>query len=420
MRWASRFCLVLIVSLVVAGCPVDDDDDSVSDDDTSYDDVGDDDTGDDDSSDDDSGDDDTATAGPCPDGSWGLIDDPEHAIHVAAKLGNDAGTGTELDPLETFEAALELSRQEGQLKRIAIWPGNHASGSPILSSQDDGLTIEGCGANAGLEVFPEPNLPTFRIDGAQGVRLAGLYLFGGTDAITIGGVADVELENITVYFPSCRALVVTGSGTTVYAEDVAVLSGQECDSGAGAGFYINGATATIVDSRVWDTRGAGFVGIAADLVVRGCNHSMVASAVTHASRGVHLEQLSTAVIEDSRFAGTKDAGVFSMDSLSLEVRGCTIEDTMAVDIPGGTSGDGIVVTHSGGNPDPGDYPAILEGNEIVDSARTGIIVDGVSAEIEGTVTTDGIYSQNGAITSGSDPATEPVTPYPIDRTPLPF
>ncbi len=420
MRWTPRLALLLTAPVLLWGCPAGDDDtgdDDAGDDDVGDDDVGDDDSGDDDTGDDDSGDDDTLGPGPCGADGWGMIADPAHSIHVHDG-GDDAGTGTVGDPLETLSAALALSRQEGQPDRIALWPGDFREHGVSLTGEDDGLAIEGCSSSS-PEILLDSGT-TFSIAEATGVRLAGVAIWGGEPGLTIHGGAEVEVESVGSYYPKCSGMWVLGAETTVHAEDVGVITGFACMGNYGAGYFVDGATATFVDASVWDTCGAGFVGVSADLTIRDSSSSCVCPVGSPWSRGVHLEGMSTAVIEDSSFYYSWDAGIFSMDSLSLTITGCTIGDTNAEDTAIGSTGDGIVVTQSAGNADPAQFLTVLEGNIVADSPRAGVVVSGVTAELSGTTTKDGIYAQNGAITSGTDTVTAPQTPCEFDETTAPF
>ncbi len=385
------------LAVALVGCPVADDDDGPGDDD--------------------GGDDDSAPAGPCEDGGWGLIGGPDGWLHVDGVGGSDDGDGSAEAPLQTLAAALERSREDGQPRRIAVWPPHWDEHGPYtLTGADSGLEIVGCEAGQ-YELHAASGEPVFRIGEATGVRLAGLQLWGGTDALWISAGAEVLVEDARLYVPQCRGVVVSGSETQATLRGVHLTSVMGCEDDVAAAVYVDGATAELDGLSVHDAIGVGVVGIGADLTIRDSLISAMSPSEDGWGRCVHLEQASTAVIEGTVFGGCWETSLFAMDSALPAVVGNTFE---GVDThPGGAGGDAVVLTQTQGA-DPAEFTAVLDGNEILYSDRAGIVVDATSAELSGTTTEDPIYGQNGAITSGTDPATAPPAPLELDRTPFPW
>jgi hypothetical protein len=147
-----------------------------------------------------------AEDGPCADGSWGLISDPEASLLVMRPGDNWYGTGSIDAPYATLSVALSQSRTDGASKRIAIGPGWFAAdeidlaGPGILSDDfdDDGLIIEGCGPDETYLFETRRDPLKIRHTAVVGVELRGLTLYGGYRSLWVWGGSEVLAESVRI------------------------------------------------------------------------------------------------------------------------------------------------------------------------------------------------------------------------------
>ncbi len=387
---------VLVLGLLL-GCPPDDDSK--------------DDTGDDDVWDDDAGDDDISV-GPCSGGTWGGIGDPEHALHVRVD-GSDDGDGSLGAPFRTVPRAVEVSREAGQPKAIAIGPGGKWVEPVSITAADDGLVIEGCS-------HEQSEIGAVTVDGVEGFRLADLRTGGGS-TLAIANSTSVQLQRVTVPYALHAGISVEDSDA-VTLDEVRVRSIEQgslanCQQWGNwaTGVRLVGSTVDVTALDVHDGQGSGLVAVDSTLALTGASIGDIMAAGSGIGRGIHLEDCASVILDDVTIAGdlpgVEDAGIFSMGCGELTVTDCVVQDAVGVTLPlGGTSGDGIVATPGPAPLDPTAYVVVLEDNEITEVARAGILLDGVSASLSGNTTDAEFYSQNGAAVSGTDQVTTLQTP----------
>ena len=141
MKWTLQPLGILLAGLLpilVLGCS-NAADDEVADDNGADDDI--------------AADDDTeAATTACGAGDWGFITDPDNSIHVRVGGSDEHGDGSAANPLATLGAALVLSRDRSDNKRIAVGPGEFPTNLNIVDNTvdsndgqatDSGLSIEG-------------------------------------------------------------------------------------------------------------------------------------------------------------------------------------------------------------------------------------------------------------------------------------
>lgn len=385
--------LVLVLGLLL-GCPPDDDDSS--------DDTGDDDAGDDDFS-----------VGPCSGGTWGGIGDPEHALHVRVD-GSDDGDGSLAAPFRTVPRAVEVSREAGQPKAIAIGPGGKWVEPVSITAADDGLVIEGCS-------HEQSEIGSVTVDGVEGFRLADLRSSSGS-TLAIANSTSVQLERVTVPYGLHAGVSVLDSDA-VTLDEVRVRSIEQgsladCQQWGNwaTGVRLVGSTVDVSALDVRDGQGSGLVAVDSTLTLAGASIGDIAAAGSgQIGRGIHLEDCASVTLDDITIAGdlsgVADAGIFAMGCGELTVTDCVVQDAVGVTLPlGGTSGDGIVATPGPAPLDPSACVVVLEDNEITEVARAGILLDGVSASLSGNTTDAEFFSQNGAAVSGTDQVTALQTP----------
>ena len=109
----------------------------------------------------------------------------------------------------------------------------------------------------------------------------------------------------------------------------------------------------------------------------------------------------------------RDAGVFSLLGESVDLDGVTVDQT---------AGDGIVVTGvdaTGRQLDPATFTVSLDGNEVSDPDRAGIVLERVTGVVTGNQVTGGVQSvvsQEGAVVTGPDPVEVLTVPLELNRS----
>ena len=397
-----RAALLGILCLLL-GCPTDDDD------------ATDDDTGDDDDAADD---DDTAPSGPCADGVWGLIQDPDSAIHVRAD-GSDDGDGSAEAPLASVLAAVELARAGGG-SRIAIGPGTYPttvslSGEAGDDPTDSGLVIEGCSSDEVTLEADDAMEPVIKISESTDVRLAGFTTQGGMHALAIWSGATAEVDQVVVRDASRAGVSLAGWDTEVVLQQVQVHD-MLADAGAdGYGIEVQEATVTMTGGGVWNARVVGFLATLASVELTGVTVQGTQPAADGSlGRGIQLQEMTIGTIQDAVITDNYDVGLYSILSLELTLQDSTISGTIAGIVPGEdyTTGDGIRITQGDGAFDPSGLIATLTGNTASGNARAGILIQDITGELTGN-TAGGdngmseddlsIYAIGNAVMTGADP-----------------
>ena len=106
-------------------------------------------------------------------------------------------------------------------------------------------------------------------------------------------------------------------------------------------------------------------------------------------RGIQLQGGSEATLMDCTLVSNSDAALFSLQSYTLEIDGLAVEEVGWAEIPdsstGETSGDGVVVSGADNegdhNYDPETFQTTLTNSVISDTARAGVILEHVSADV---------------------------------------
>jgi len=377
------------------GCPdePDDDDSVLSDDDASDDDMSDD---DDDTTDD--------PVPPCAGESWGAIapDGVEDAIHVRED-GSDGGDGSMESPLLTLAAAVTMARERDPWdRRIAVGPGTFLAnldleGDDLDGKGDNGLVIEGCGIDETIVEAADGAQPVLRATEAYDLRLAGMTLHGGRRTLWFWGGATAEVESVLVEGGQRQGIIIEGGDTILPGEPTTTvdLYGVEIhdiatESGLGGeygyGLYVASANVTMSGGGVKNCGVIGIYGHQAELTLTGVSVTGTRPDSTgYLGRGIHLQELSEAVLTSCTIEDNGDAGLFSLRSLWIQLTDLAVDATVAADLPGDPeqSGDGIVLSAGENPPDPAQLICMLEDNEVTGSARSGILIEGVSADLQG-------------------------------------
>lgn len=358
--------------------------------------------------------------GPCDDGGWGsLAIDPDLAIHVRA-TGSRTGTGSPSDPVSGLDEALVLTRA-GTQKTIFVGPGTFAtdlslSGDLGGGTTDDDTQILGCAAGETILQADDADAPVLRITGATGVAVADLTVWEGTRGVQIWGGAEVRLVRLQVLESMRSGVIVSGPETLADLQDVEILDPQATldDAGVSAayGLVADGAVVSMTGGGVYRATRVGIFADRADLSLDGVTVEDTAQDGDDLlGRGIHIQDLSQATIEDTELSGNHDAGLSSIQSLSLVLDGVRVDATALADVGDGSTeaGDGIVVSQGGDDLD--EYPASTFDTQLSDctvtgSERAGIVFEAVSVSVLSGNTAgsdnaesqggNSIYGQNGA------------------------
>jgi hypothetical protein len=347
---------------------------------------------------------------PCADGGWGAISSWETAVHVSAE-GSSDGDGSWAAPLSELDAALALLRERESDKQLAIWPGSYTASLVLTASDGDSdTTIQGCSA-AEVELEPQDaGDAVLEIAAATGVVLEGISTRGGTRGIQVWSGAEVTLLDLVVQGSTEVGVIVHGNSVQATLEGVEVRGGA---GGYGLAFQ-EGATVAMQAGGSFD---ASIVGILVDDVAEVALTGVTVEGTTQDSsgaygRGLQVQDDSGLVsVHSSTFSGNQGAGVFAMEVLSLDLTSNVITATAASTIPGShaTTGDGVVFTRGDGNRDPAIFQGSFTSNVISDSARAGMLLDGVTAQVSDTTLSGNgggdILAQGPADVTSSDSVT---------------
>ena len=349
---------------------------------------------------------------PC-DGSWGWAEDRmdvDRLIHVAPMA---AGDGSKELPVGTVEEALQLARERGA-PGLMIWPGTHdVSDLQLSTSAGDGpgFTVCGCGADSVLAGGSEN--ATLWISNLQ-ATVAAVALTGGYRGLVVRGGAEVTVESVSITDAARVGLIVDGSGTTASLSQVDI-AGVVPDEDLGYGLAIQGAAVTVDNLHIIGSHGIGAFVHEAEVDISGLTvEDTVARSDGLLGRGLHMQQLSSGTLSAVTLKGNQDAGLFALQSVGLVVDNLHIDTTSTgFTEDEQTTGDGLVVSAGDSGVNPETYSVVLSDNLVENADRAGILLDGVSATVNGNVVSDcgltgeggeGILLQGGAIATGTDQA----------------
>jgi hypothetical protein len=353
----------------------------------------------------------------CGDGSTGFIEQPELAVHVWAGAEPD-GDGSWGHPFQDLFSALEATRLLDADKRVAVWGGSYSENLRLSSHNgDDATLIQGCGPDEVIIEADDSDLPVIAVSQAQDVILEGLSTRGGRRDIQVWGDAVVSLRNLRSEDSVEAGVVIHGGATVADLVDVEVVNPIPGADGLGYGISIQeGAIATISGGSV---SGATAVGVLVDDATQVAISDLLVSGTLTDSDGYYGHGLQVQAdtvlvsVAASSFEDNQGAGVFVLQGLGFEMSSSFVSSTAAAGIPESseTTGDGVVISRGEGNIDPATFAAVLEDNTITGSVRAGLLLDGVTATIEGnTLSGNGFgedlaLAQDFASVSGGDALT---------------
>lgn len=363
---------------------------------------------------------------PCAGEGWGGLGDPLHSVHVRED-GDDAGDGSEEEPFLTLEAALDATRT-GSTKRIAIGPGDFPAVLSLVADAGDGKTdndliIEGCSTDETHLVPQSESEPTFAVTAAQGVSLTGVTVTGGDRPLFAWGGSWLTVDQVQVRGARGVGFVVDGPYTIIDISNSEVHDTTPSDGVGGYGVEIDGATVRWSGGGVFGSTAVGIVvnGETASLTLSGATVAeTVPDSAGQFGRGVQIQSYASADLADCTLSANSDAGLFSLLGQELTISGVTVQGSSATS---GQGGDGIVITSidsSGRTLDPTLFTATLTDNLISDVDRAGVILERVTAsldgnQVDGTDPDQTLIAQEGAVTSGGDIVSVPDEPLPLTR-----
>jgi len=356
---------------------------------------------------------------PCADGAWGLIADPDAALHVSQQQGSASGDGSLSDPLNDLNDALDLLADAG-LSAIAIWPGSYSTETlNILGDAGQGDTqLQGCSCDEVTVSAQSDDESVILVRDATDFQLAGITLQGGTRALDISGAvgSDIRIEDVAVLQSQLAGVVIDGPETIASVQQLQVaqtVASNETSVELGIGLVIDGASVELYDSSFADST---LVGVLADNAASISFDEVTVSDTQQASgqlgRGIQLQGRTSGTISNCHLLDNHDAGLFALLAPDLVLTDNEVDGVGASDLAdhkGVTSGDGIVISAADGtkaNYDASDYLVSLSGNTVSGWAvgRAGVYLENVHAQLEGNDLQDEqlVYSDKNAQVTGSD------------------
>lgn len=394
-------------------------------------------------------------AGPCLDGGWGELGaDGPGVIHVQADA--IAGDGSSSAPYGTMDEALDALRADATLHTLFVWPGSIAAGltlsTPDGASADSyGVAVLGCGVDESTLVAADDTAPVILASDLASVRLAGLAVQGGTRAIWLRNVAASEMSHLSLVESRRAGIVLQGSDVPLVPgddglppashmlEDIAVadLVSESVETGeygsVDLAYGLLVLSDASVSARELSVTGATLAGVlvhdaalqAVDLVIS----DTLASDALGVGRALQSQSGAWLSVSSSTLAQQVDAGLMAIDTFTLLLDALQVEATAAPSGAAGlvATGDGVVARAG----DDGLYPpeyltAALSEVVVVDSARAGVVLDAVTAELAGIdVSGSGgaecaeVCAQGAAVLSGETEGVETLdTPLSFNQADL--
>lgn len=358
---------------------------------------------------------------PCAGEDWGILEDPESAVHVRVD-GDDDGDGSLSAPVATLDAAVALTRAAEEASRVIfIGPGTYTSfltsleSAPTAGGSDDGLVVSACADEVTLE--PANEKWVVRVSEAQDVVLDGLKLTAGNRALWIRSGARVNASRINIDHSKRAGVLIDGHDTLVDFDDLSISETEDEPDGdgraVGYGLAIAQSTVTWRGGRISGSRSVGIFingGGASEITLEDITvEDTAADANGTLGRAVHAQQTASLSMNSCSLTGSSDAGLFVMQSYDTTINDTAIKDVAAGSLDdGSSSGDGAVFTSlddSGLVYDPALFPVTFDDGQIADAARAAVLVEGVSATLNGTAATDsglGIVVQTDGTVEGED------------------
>lgn len=333
-------------------------------------------------------------------------------IYISEK-GSSSGSGSATDPVDSMDAALSLVEDPTQTT-IHFEAGTFEVRADLTEAHS-GLSITGSGEDTTLT---DSGSYIFRIAEATDITISALSLSGGERTVRIWQGAEVSLSQVSLYSPERSGFLIDGVDTIVVMDEVTVHDPVvgETNNGnlIGYGIVVDNASLRMTGGGVY---GATVAGIMASSNREDGTLYLEDVEVTdtlpdksgYFGRGIHLQSTNEVELVDCILSDNQDSGLFAILPRTLSVSGTLIERTAASDIPDEkeTTGDGITITglSDGTNNNPADFTVTLSDNTVSDADRIGILLERVTATINGNAASGkegSIEAQDSAVVSGED------------------
>ncbi len=273
----------------------------------------------------------------CGSGTWGLLDRPEGALHVAP-WGDDGDDGSAERPLRTVQEGADEA--EGGL--VVVAAGTYTE-NLVLAPGHDGLRLRGrCAELVSIDGSSE-DVETIELRGGElwieGVSVTGGYVGIRVERPGFGPEAELHLARATLRGNEGVGLLVAGSGAISEVEDARLLDTLPTAAGEfGRGISVERG-GLLVGRRLWieGSHEGGFAALGEGTRVH-LEGSMIRDTqpLPDGSDGRGIEVFGAAsftgvdlVLEDNR-----DIGLLAADAgSSVELERVTIRNTRALDQP---------------------------------------------------------------------------------------
>jgi len=374
---------------------------------------------------------------PCAGDDWVAAAESGTAVFVLED-GSELGDGSWDAPLATLEQGRDALRADPSLSTLLVGPGQWTEGL-ALDAQDDGISVIGCGVEETQLAVPwTAQTPTFHLDGASAVTIQDLMVWGGSNAVFVQEGSGVTLRGIAVEEVFTSAVYLLGTEAALL-EDVAITGTQARTTPVdppdylGIGLIAHSADVDVVESVVEDSVGLGVFATApvddysSSLLLNGVQveGTVAASGDVAWGRGVHVQYLAETTLIQCGLIGNSDAGMITARIPDLTLTSTTFGETVAGDVDGNPTGDGLVITSLSLDPaEVGDFTATLTDVQVTDNARTGGLFEGVTVEFVGDLSTasgnadEGWGEQYAADVTGNEEVVDLQDSLEIDRVPV--
>ena len=332
---------------------------------------------------------------PCANGSWADYPADGGWLHVRA-AGNDDENGSAEDPFATLGAALRAGRESGK-KTIFLGPGEFSVTEGIAhdidGGSDDGLRILGCGSDETTLASPSDDDSILKLSAASGIALEGFQLTGGRRPLFIWQGSTATLADIIIHDASATGMLVDGAATAVTATGVAIENIHASDGDDGYGIVVNLGLLTLDNVAIAHTTRAGIMLNQASMSASNLSViDTIAGTEDVDGYGIYADasplRIDGAVLQRNRVAAIR-----VIDGVDTALTNVTISATAGND--DGLYGDGIALSQSG-NFDPAYFVHTVTGCRVEQSARTGILADGVTiSALTGNAVSENAYSVEG-------------------------
>lgn len=326
---------------------------------------------------------------------WGAV--PAGGRVYVDPDGDPEGDGSVEAPLPTLDAAITAARLGGATS-VALTEGVFVDRAVLHLAEHAGMDLTGCGrALTSLEP-PEDyaDQPLVHVhDDADDVTVRDLALVGGRRALLIegdvGADGPVVVERVTVTEPVRIGVVIAGPETVATLSDV-LVEDPVVEEGKGWGISVQisafpseatmpAAPIVLEDVAVAGASGVGILVDGGWVQMADVEVTVTAPVDGELGRGLMLQQLAYGTLQGVTVNLSSDAGVFlhmpGRNGEPVSLVDCAILNTAAGLSDGEPTGDGLVIGQGGEPVAAEEFPVVVSGSSIGESARTAVLAEGV-------------------------------------------